>query len=87
MRKPRGKTTKTVGKNLMEGLLLVCLILYLFLRNKYATGLVALIVPLSLFFALICMIMSKTPANLISLGAIDFGIVVDGAVIIVEYIS
>ena len=80
------KTTKTVGKNLLEGLLLVCLVLYLFLRNKYATGLVALIVPLSLLFALIFMVMSKTPANLISLGAIDFGIVVDGAVIIVEFI-
>jgi len=80
------KTTKTVGKNLLEGLILVCLVLYLFLRNKYATGLVALIVPLSLLFALIFMVMTKTPANLISLGAIDFGIVVDGAVIIVEFI-
>ena len=80
------KTTTTVGKNLLEGLILVCLVLYLFLRNKYATGLVALIVPLSLLFALIFMVISKTPANLISLGAIDFGIVVDGAVIIVEFI-
>lgn len=80
------KTTRTVGKNLLEGLFLVCLVLYLFLRNKYATGLVAMIVPFSLFFALILMVVTKTPANLISLGAIDFGIVVDGAVIIVEYI-
>lgn len=80
------KTTQTVGKNLLEGLIAVCLVLYLFLRNKYATGLVCLVVPLSLFFAFTLMVLTGTPANLISLGAIDFGIIVDGGVIIAEYV-
>jgi cobalt-zinc-cadmium resistance protein CzcA len=75
-----------VGINLLEGLLFVCLVLYLFLRNKYATLLVGMVVPLSLFFSFGMMILSGTSANLISLGAIDFGIIVDGGVIIVEYV-
>lgn len=80
------KTTHTVSHNLLEGLLLVCIVLYIFLRNAYATALVAIIVPLSMLFAFILMILNGTPVNLISLGAIDFGIIVDGAVIIVEYV-
>ncbi len=80
------KTTHTVSRNLLEGLILVCIVLYIFLRNAYATALVAAIVPLSMLFAFSLMIFNGTPVNLISLGAIDFGIIVDGAVIIVEYV-
>jgi cobalt-zinc-cadmium resistance protein CzcA len=77
-------TTRTVWKNLAEGLLLVIIILFVFLQNIYATIIVALIVPLSLLFAFLMIVLFHTPANLISLGAIDFGMVVDGAVLIVE---
>lgn len=80
------KTTKTVGHNLLEGLILVALVLYFFLRNLRATLLVTFLVPLSLFFAFLCMVLSGTPANLISLGAIDFGIIVDGGLLIVEHV-
>ncbi|MCK6598853.1 MAG: efflux RND transporter permease subunit, partial [Bdellovibrionaceae bacterium] len=79
-------TTKTVWKNLFEGLVLVFVILLIFLRNLRATLLVAAVVPLSLLFAFSMIVFFHTPANLISLGAIDFGMVVDGAVLIVEMV-
>lgn len=77
-------TTKTVWKNLAEGLILVFIILMIFLKDIRATIIVASVVPLSLLFAFFMIVLFKTPANLISLGAIDFGMVVDGAVLIVE---
>lgn len=80
------KTTRTVGLNLLEGLVLVGVVLFFTLRHGPATVLVCAVVPLSLLFAFVLMIFTHTPANLISLGAIDFGIIVDGAVIIVEYV-
>ncbi|MEI7973822.1 MAG: efflux RND transporter permease subunit, partial [Bdellovibrio sp.] len=80
------KTTSTVVDNLFHGFLFVVFILYLFLRNIWATALVAAVVPLSLFCAFLLIWLTGTPANLISLGAIDFGIIVDGAVIITEYV-
>lgn len=80
------KTTNTVGHNVLEGVLLVVFVLYLFLQNLPATLLVTSVVPLSLFFAFLMMRLSHTPANLISLGSMDFGIIIDGALIIVEYV-
>ena len=79
------KTTLTVGRNLLEGVLLVCILLFLFLKNLRATVVVASIVPLSMAFAFLMMIWKGTPANMVSLGSIDFGIIIDGALIIVEY--
>lgn len=79
------KTTATVGRNLLEGVLLVCILLFLFLNNLRATLVVASIVPLSMAFAFLMMIWKGTPANMVSLGSIDFGIIIDGALIIVEY--
>ena len=80
------KTTDTVVHNLAHGFLLVIFILYLFLRNYFATVLVAAVVPLSLCVSFILIWITGTPANLISLGAVDFGIIVDGAVIITEFV-
>jgi heavy metal efflux system protein len=79
-------TVGTVMKNLIEGAALVVLLLSLFLYNIRAAILVALTIPLSLLFAFIFMDVSAIPANLLSLGAIDFGIIVDGAVIMTENI-
>src|SRR2546427_8628920 len=79
-------TVGTVMKNLIEGAALVVLLLSLFLYNVRAAILVALTIPLSLLFALIFMDLNAIPANLLSLGAIDFGIIVDGAVIMTENI-
>lgn len=79
-----GKTISTVSTNLLEGGLIVIFILFLVLGNFRAGIIVALVIPLSLLFAMICMHIFGISANLMSLGAIDFGIVVDGAVIIVE---
>jgi len=79
-----GKTINTVLKNLIEGGLIVIFVLVLFLGNFRAGLIVSSIIPLSMLFALILMNMLGVSANLMSLGAIDFGIVVDGAVIIVE---
>lgn len=78
------RTIQTVQKNLIEGGLIVILILILLLGNFRAGLIVASIIPLSLLFAFIMMRWFNVSANLMSLGAIDFGIVVDGAVIIVE---
>lgn len=78
------KTIKTVSKSLSEGALLVVIVLFLFLGNVRAAFITALVIPLSMLFAATGMVTSKLSANLMSLGAIDFGIIVDGAVVIVE---
>jgi cobalt-zinc-cadmium resistance protein CzcA len=77
-------TTHTVLKNLTEGMILVTIILFLFLGNARGALIVALTIPFSLLFASICLDLRKIPANLLSLGALDFGMVVDGAVVMVE---
>ena len=79
-------TLHTVMHNLTEGMILVSVILFLFLLNVRAALIVALTIPFSLLFASICLDLSKIPANLLSLGALDFGMVVDGAVVMVENI-
>ncbi len=79
-------TTHTVLDNLAEGMILVTIILFLFLGNARAAFVVALTIPFSLLFASIWLDLSKVPANLLSLGALDFGMVVDGAVVMVENI-
>lgn len=79
-------TTRTVLRNLAEGFVLVTVVLLLFLGNIRAALLVALTVPLSLLFAAILLNASGIPANLLSLGALDFGIVVHGASVMVENI-
>ena len=77
-------TVHTVGKTLVEGMLLVSLVLLLFLGSARAAAIVAMTIPLSLLTAFILMHHFKIPANLLSLGAIDFGILVDGAIVLVE---
>ncbi len=79
-------TTHTVEHNLTEGIILVSIILFLFLGNMRGAIIVALTIPFSLLFASICLDLRKIPANLLSLGALDFGMVVDGAVVMVENI-
>jgi len=79
-------TTHTVLHNLTEGMILVTVILFLFLLNARAALIVALTIPFSLLFASIWLNLSHIPANLLSLGALDFGMVVDGAVVMVENI-
>src|SRR6266404_3103069 len=79
-------TLKTVFKNLLEGALLVTGVLFIFLGNIRAAGIVALMIPLSLLATFIGLSWRGIPANLLSLGAMDFGIIVDGAVIVVEHI-
>ncbi len=79
-------TVNTVLRNLVEGALLVVLLLSVFLYDVRAAFIVALTIPLSLLFAFIFMDLRQIPANLLSLGAIDFGIIVDGAVIMTENI-
>src|SRR3984893_1910123 len=79
-------TVTTVLRNLVEGAILVVVLLTLFLYNLRAALIVALTIPLSLLFAFIFMDLRNIPANLLSLGAIDFGIIVDGAVIMTENI-
>ena len=79
-------TLHTVFKNLIEGAGLVALILFLFLGNLRAATIVALMIPLSLLATFIGLRLRGIPANLLSLGAMDFGIIVDGAVIVVENI-
>ncbi|RYZ63304.1 MAG: efflux RND transporter permease subunit, partial [Proteobacteria bacterium] len=78
------RTVHTVGKNLVEGALLVILVLFLLLGDLRAGVVVAIVIPLSMLFALIVMNAFGWSGNLMSLGAIDFGLLVDGAVIIVE---
>src|ERR1700744_5779058 len=79
-------TTHTVMHNLTEGVLLVSVILFFFLGNFRGALIVALTIPFSLLFASICLDLNKIPANLLSLGALDFGMVVDGTVVIIENI-
>ncbi len=79
-------TTHTVLHNLGEGICLVVIILFLFLGNVRGALIVALTIPFSLLFAAICLDLKHIPANLLSLGALDFGMVVDGAVVMVENI-
>jgi len=79
-------TTKTVLHNLTEGIILVVVILLLFLGNIRGAIIVALTIPFSLLFAATCLKLKGIPANLLSLGALDFGMVVDGAVVMVENI-
>jgi len=78
------KTIATVEKNLLEGGIIVILVLLLLLGNVRAGLIVASVIPLSMLFALIMMNLFNVSGNLMSLGAIDFGLIVDGAVIIVE---
>src|SRR5882724_2325222 len=80
-------TVTTVLRNLIEGAVLVILLLSLFLYNIRAAFIVALTIPLSLLFAFIFMDLRGIPANLLSLGAIDFGIIVEGTVIMTEMIT
>jgi cobalt-zinc-cadmium resistance protein CzcA len=81
-----GKTLKTVFTNLLEGALLVSAVLWLFLGNLRAAAIVAMVIPLSLLGTFLGLSLVGIPANLLSLGAMDFGIIVDGAVIVVEHI-
>jgi len=76
--------TDTVLHNLLEGILLVTLIISLFMFNWRTTLIVAIIIPLALLFAFICLHLMGMSANLLSLGAVDFGIIIDGAVVMVE---
>jgi cobalt-zinc-cadmium resistance protein CzcA len=77
-------TVETVEHNLTEGVILVSIILFLFLGNVRGAIIVALTIPFALLFASICLDLTHIPANLLSLGALDFGMVVDGAVVMIE---
>jgi cobalt-zinc-cadmium resistance protein CzcA len=79
-------TTHTVLENLTAGIVLVVVVLFLFLGNVRGALIVALTIPFSLLFAATCLRLKGIPANLLSLGALDFGMVVDGAVVMVENI-
>ncbi len=79
-------TSHTVLHNLTEGMILVTIILFIFLGNVRGALIVAATIPFSLLFASICLDLRHIPANLLSLGALDFGMVVDGAVVMVENI-
>ena len=79
-------TVETVEHNLTEGMILVSIILFLFLGNIRGAIIVALTIPFALLFASICLDLSHIPANLLSLGALDFGMVVDGSVVMIENI-
>ncbi|MCC6742447.1 MAG: efflux RND transporter permease subunit [Acidobacteria bacterium] len=78
------RTIRTVAINLVEGAILVVVVLILLLGNWRGALLVATIIPLSMLFAAICMVAFKVSGNLMSLGALDFGLIVDGAVVMVE---
>ena len=77
-------STETVIHNLMEGIVLVTLIVFLFMADWRTTVIVSVIIPLALLFAFICLRLKGMSANLLSMGAIDFGIIIDGAVVMVE---
>ena len=78
------KTLQTVQKNLLEGALLVIVILFLFLGNIRAALLTAMVIPIAMLMTITGMVQARVSANLMSLGALDFGLIVDGAIIIVE---
>jgi len=77
-------TVETVERNLTEGMVLVAVILFLFLGNVRGAIIVTLTIPFALMFASICLDLSHIPANLLSLGALDFGMLVDGSVVMIE---
>jgi cobalt-zinc-cadmium resistance protein CzcA len=79
-------TTHTVMHNLIEGIVLVSVILFVFLGNVRGALIVTLTIPFSLLFAAICLNLRNIPANLLSLGALDFGMIVEGAVVMIENI-
>lgn len=79
-----GYATNTVLHNLVEGILLVTFLVSLFMFNWRTTLIVSIIIPMSLLFAFICLHLMGMSANLLSLGAVDFGIIIDGAVVMVE---
>jgi cobalt-zinc-cadmium resistance protein CzcA len=79
-------TTHTVLHNLTEGIILVVIVLFIFLGNVRGAFIVACTIPFSLLFAATCLNLNHVPANLLSLGALDFGMVVDGAVVMIENI-
>src|SRR5690625_32574 len=81
------KTTTTIAENLILGILIVIFVVVLLLGNMRSGLVVASVIPLSLLFTLSMMYLLKIEANLMSMGAIDFGIIVDGAVIIVEFVA
>ncbi|MEI6019537.1 MAG: CusA/CzcA family heavy metal efflux RND transporter [Bacteroidota bacterium] len=76
--------TKTVMHNLLEGIVLVTLIVLIFMADWRTTVIVSIIIPLALLFAFMCLKLKGMSANLLSLGAVDFGIIIDGAVVMVE---
>jgi heavy metal efflux system protein len=80
------RTIHTVEKNLFEGAILVVVVLFLLLGNIRAAFIVALVIPLSMLFAMIGMVEMGVSGNLMSLGAVDFGLIIDGAVVMVENI-
>jgi cobalt-zinc-cadmium resistance protein CzcA len=82
-----GKTLNTVHKNLLSGFVLVVGVIWLFLRSMMGSLIVAAVIPLSLLVAFLGLHILGLPANLISVGAIDFGILVDGAVVLVENVT
>jgi len=79
-------TTHTVLHNLIEGIILVSVILFIFLGNVRGALIVTLTIPFSLLFASLCLDLRHIPANLLSLGALDFGMIVEGAIVMVENI-
>lgn len=79
-------TVNTVTKNLIEGILLVSLIVFIFLYNWRTTLIVATVIPLSFLFAIIMLRIQGLPANLISMGALDFGLLLEGTLVIVEQV-
>ncbi|HEY3971697.1 MAG TPA: CusA/CzcA family heavy metal efflux RND transporter [Candidatus Sulfotelmatobacter sp.] len=79
-------TSHTVLHNLTEGMILVSIVLFLFLGNVRGALIVAATIPFSLLFASICLDLSRIPANLLSIGALDFGVLVEGAIVLLENI-
>ncbi|WP_060875422.1 efflux RND transporter permease subunit [Myroides odoratus] len=79
-------TVHTVTKNLIEGVLLVSVIVFIFLYNWRTTFIVATVIPLSFLFAIIMLKIQGLPANLISMGALDFGLLLEGTLVIVEHV-
>lgn len=77
-------TTSTVMHNMLEGILFVTVIVFLFMADWRTTVTVSIVIPLSLLFAFLCLKLMGMSANLLSLGAVDFGIIIDGAVVMVE---
>lgn len=76
--------TKTISHNVVEGIILVTVIVFLFMADWRTTLIVSIVIPLALLFAFFCLRLKGMSANLLSLGAVDFGIIIDGAVVMVE---